>query len=215
MFKKQGRNIDKLEDSEEWITELFQNPDLASYKKVLESGGQKLSQFLTVEEEAVIKYYTTNAGYKKFNQALRGEIDMTSEFAYQEKLLTQALEKLPNFANQDELWRGIKNVDLQEIKRIYKKDAVITETSFLSTAYNIDDFVRSSRERDFTIIFKIKGKNGKLIESVSALPEEAEVLFKRGAKFRVKNAGNDIHPDPKYEGPNGVPWIWTIIMEEL
>jgi hypothetical protein len=47
------------------------------------------------------------------------------------------------------------------------------------------------------------------------LPEEAEVLFKSDIQFEVKKAGNELHPDPKFEDSNGYPWIWTITLKEL
>jgi hypothetical protein len=48
-----------------------------------------------------------------------------------------------------------------------------------------------------------------------SLPEEAEVLFKSNTKFEVKKAKMELHPDDKFEDPNGYPMIWTIILKEL
>lgn len=98
---------------------------------------------------------------------------------------------------------------------MYKEGDIIIEKHFVSTAYNIDDFVKSSRMRNFDYIIKIEGKNGKLIEAVSTLPEEAEVIFKSNSSFKVEKVGYDLHPDTNYENLDGMPFIWTIKLKEL
>ena len=176
---------------------------------------RKFADRLNIEEEAILRFYTTEKGYKDFNKALRGEIPMTDFYKSQEKLMNDALEKLPNHNNQTLLWRGLKNTNLDDIKKIYKEGDVIIEKNFVSTTYNIDDFIKSSRIRNFDYIIKIEGKNGKLIETISALPEEAEVLFKSNTSFKVEKTGFDLHPDINYEDLNGMPFIWTIKLKEL
>ena len=44
------------------------------------------------------------------------------------------------------------------------------------------------------VLFKVHGKNGKLIEAVSNIPNEAEVLFKSKTVFRVESVGKVDHP---------------------
>lgn len=44
------------------------------------------------------------------------------------------------------------------------------------------------------MLFKVYGKNGKLIEKSSASSHEAEVLFKSGTVFDVKRVFTDKHP---------------------
>ena len=114
------RNIPKLlKNMEKWITEkgkrlLSQNPirfksteELLSILSKdnnfnvilneLKSGkvARAFKKILSIEEEAVLRYYTTKSGYKNLNQALRGEIEITENFLAQEKLMNEALEKLP------------------------------------------------------------------------------------------------------------------------
>ena len=199
------------------IKKLLKNTDFKAVYDDFISGAtkRKFADRLNIEEEAILRFYTTEKGYKDFNKALRGEIPMTDFYKSQEKLMNDALEKLPNHNNQTLLWRGLKNTNLDDIKKIYKEGDVIIEKNFVSTTYNIDDFIKSSRIRNFDYIIKIEGKNGKLIETISALPEEAEVLFKSNTSFKVEKAGFDLHPDINYEDLNGMPFIWTIKLKEL
>lgn len=207
--------ITALKNDKTWISQLFNsNADLNGHRSTV-ALNRKLADYLSIEEEAIIKYYTTSAGYKDFNRALRGEIAMTPEFQAQERLLNQALDKLPTFKSEGPLWRGIKNIDVNLVKEMYKKGSIVTESHFISTAHTVEDFIVSSRARDFEILFKIEGKNGKLIEAISTLPEEAEVLFKSKTKFEVLDAKNELHPDSKFEDLNGYPWIFTVTLKEI
>ncbi|OQP62619.1 hypothetical protein A3860_26780 [Niastella vici] len=216
MDKAGMKLIQSVLEESEWAV-LFQNSDLASYKQALLSDPslRKLGQYIMLEEEAVIKYYTTNAGYKEFNKALRGEITMTDFFIKYEKALNQALSKLPAYPQQAVLWRGLKEIDLDRVKDLYKVGTVVTENGFVSCANNVNDFIKSSRMRDFNIIIKIEGKSGKLIQEASTLPEEAEVLIKSKTNFEVIKSDMQLHPDVRFEDANGYPMIWTIVLKEL
>lgn len=204
-----------LEKASDWASILSENSKLEAYIKALRADPslRKLSQYLTAEEEAVIKFYTTNEGYYKFNQALRGEIPMTEFFTKYEAALNQALSKLPDYAEQALLWRGLKAMDLDKVKELYKVGQVVTENGFVSCAHNVYDFINSSRARNFNVIIKIKGKSGKLIQEASTFPAEAEVLIKSKTKFEVIEAKMEFHPDRQYVENNGI--IFTIILKEL
>lgn len=52
---------------------------------------------------------------------------MTDFYKSQEKLINEALKKLPNHNNQTLLWRGLKNINLDDIKKLYKEGDVIIE----------------------------------------------------------------------------------------
>ncbi|MGV6861264.1 MAG: ADP-ribosyltransferase [Putridiphycobacter sp.] len=93
------------------------------------------------------------------------------------------------------------------VKAMYVKDAIVTEKHFMSSAYDVNDFIQSSRQRNFEYIIKIEGKNGKLIEPASTLPKEAEVLFKSDTQFKVEKASYDLHPDNSYLNSQGQPFI--------
>ncbi len=211
------KDLQKKEEEDCWKI-LLQNASLHKIKDDILSNkiARKFADKISVNEQALIRFYTTEEGYKDFNKALRGDIPMTPFFDCYEKLLSIALEKLPVYSNinTNVLWRGIKNVNLNDIKSKYKKNEEIEELSFYSTAHDLNKFIESSRQRDFEIIFKIKGKKGRLIEDISSLEKEAEVLFKSKTKFIVKKAEFELHPDDKFEDINGSPLIFTIEVEE-
>lgn len=83
-----------------------------------------MAKYLSLEEEAVLRFYTTNAGYKNFNKALRGEIAMTEEFKMQKELMNKALNKLPKYQS-DELPYRIETLSGEQITKIYKVGSTI------------------------------------------------------------------------------------------
>ena len=57
---------------------------------------RKFTKELSLEEEAVLRFYTTKEGYKNFNRALRGEIPMTDFYISQKKTNESGVEKVTN-----------------------------------------------------------------------------------------------------------------------
>ncbi len=149
---------------------------------------QYLAQYLSIEEEAVILYYTTSA-YENLNKALRGLIELKKEYNAFKNLLNRALSKLPNSSYNREnnfLYRSFKMSD-EEIKANFIEGKVYTEKAFLSTSHNYDNFINNwfKQNPSHNVIMKVQGKNGKLIEDVSDIYEESELLFKSGSQFEV------------------------------
>jgi hypothetical protein len=151
---------------------------------------------LSVEEEAVLKFYTTNAGYKDFNRALRGEIPMTDFYTAQKNLMEQALAKMPNSAYNEssELLYRIENLTNDQINLIYQEGKTITNSHFTSATYSVNAARDAMKVRSHTVLIRIKGKNGKLIEELSTLPGEKELLFKSGTQFKVNKVYSIEHP---------------------
>ncbi len=162
---------------------------------------------LKYEEEAVLRFYTTNRGYKNFNKALRGEIKMTGFYSVQEKLMNEALEKLPVYKSESLLYR-IENISEEEINRIYKVGKEITNKHFTSSSY--DDFAigKAMERRPYTILIRIESKNGRMIESLSTFNQEKEVLFKSKTKFYVDDIRMSTSPE------DYITSIKTIILKE-
>ncbi|WP_024769068.1 ADP-ribosyltransferase [Aquimarina macrocephali] len=156
---------------------------------------RKFKDVLSIEEEAVLIFYTTNPGYKNLNKALRSEIEMTEEFIAQEKLMNQALAKLPNssYNQADDLLYRIENLTNDEINTIYKKGDIITKKGFYSTTYSRDAIKSAMDNRVHTVLIRIKGKNGKLIEDLSTFAIEKEVLFKSNTRFKVNKIYTEEH----------------------
>ncbi|WP_299883580.1 ADP-ribosyltransferase [uncultured Lacinutrix sp.] len=150
---------------------------------------------LTVEEEAVLKFYTTKEGYKNFNKALRGEINITDFFKAQKKLMNSALDKLPNYKSKGVLYR-IENLTEDQINNIYKKGEVIKNKHFTSSTYDIDSIAEAMRNRPYTVMILIKdSKSGKLIENLSTLKIEKEVLFRSDIEFIVEKISIGTNPE--------------------
>jgi len=163
---------------------------------------------LSLEEEAVLRFYTTNAGYKLFNQSLRGEIKMTDEFLAQEQLMNNALDKLPNYKSDGLLYR-IENLTEKQIDEYYKISNEITNKHFTSSTYDMFSIGEAMKKRAFTILIRIETKTGKLIEPLSTLKEESEVLFKSNTSFYVNRFTENVNPSDPF-GPK----IKTIIIKE-
>ncbi len=154
---------------------------------------------LSLKEEAALRFYTTNPGYKNFNQALRGEIQMTDDFLLQKSIMNRALAKLPRSIHNKPgtLLYRIENLTDKQIKQIYQKGQTITTKHFTSCTYSEEAIVSAMRNRPYSVLIRIEGKNGKLIEDISTLPAEKEIVFKTDTIFEVKDVGFDIDPlDP-------------------
>lgn len=174
------------------------------YLKILDDLGsgarpRTYPHLLSLEEEASLVFYTTNKGYKDFNRALRGEIKMTDDFVRQKELMNRALDKLPvSVHNQPgTLVYRIENLTEAEIKQTYRVGETITMKHFFSTTYSERAIMQAMEYRPYTVLIRVEGKNGRLIENLSTLSSEQEILFKADSKFHVKEIGFEMNPlDP-------------------
>lgn len=131
---------------------------------------QYLAKFLSIEEEAVIVYYTTSA-YENLNKALRGLIELKKEYIAFKNLLNRALSKLPNSGYNREnnfLYRSFYMSEY-DIKKVFIEGKIYLEKGFLSTSYDYDNFLKYWFRENPThnVIMKVQGKNGKLVDDVS------------------------------------------------
>lgn len=162
--------------------------------RVLNKKNRILAEWLTVKEEAIIRYYTTGA-YDNLNKALRFLKDMMApELKSFTKLLNSALSKLPNFPDQSLLYRVVKFSE-GEIKNLFVEGKTYIEEGFTSTTYTEESMKRWFRDfPSSNVLMKIKGKNGKLIEQASDILEENEILFKSGTPYDVLSVKKIDHP---------------------
>lgn len=171
---------------------------------------------MSLIEEASIRFYTTNPGYKDLNRALRGDIPMSPYFQEQADILSKAVTKLPvstHNAPGTNLWR-IEDLTDGQFASEYVEGTVVTKDAFFSSTYSENAIVEASRQRIHNTLIRIEGKNGKLIEDVSTLPAEKEILFNKGTKFEVTNVGFSAHPDYEYFPPDLYPPIRTVWLKE-
>jgi hypothetical protein len=173
---------------------------------------QKLPLLLSVLEEAMLKFWTTNAGYKKFNIALSKKLKLTENFILQEKVMNEALNKLPisEYNSSQKLLYRIENLTEAEIKGIYKEGTVITKEGFTAATYSEEAIINAMRNRSYTVMIRIEGKKGRLIEEISTLQKEKEILFKSKTKFFVKKIYESANPGDDYMSKIITIWIKEI-----
>ena len=167
---------------------------------------RKFTKELSLEEEAVLRFYTTKEGYKNFNRALRGEIPMTDFYISQKKLMNQALKKLPTSNHNNSLLYRIEDLSEDKISELYVQGSIIKTKGFTSATYSEDAVIEAMRNRSYTVLIRIEGKDGKLIEGLSTLPSEKEILFKSETIFKVEKVGFSPNPED-YMVPIKTIWL--------
>lgn len=163
---------------------LFNNNSLVEIRSKILSGeiSRQYADLISVEEQAVIAFYTTGEGYRDLNLALRGQAPMTSFFHSQERLLNTALAKLPKFQNQ--VIRGTGESEVAIFTNASVGD-IIEFDNFVSSSLDealADDFM--NRKKGMYVL-RIKSKTGVNIVDMSMAQYEDEVLFPSKKKFRV------------------------------
>jgi hypothetical protein len=122
---------------------------------------------------------------------------MTEEFAALERILNKALDKLPVSIHNNavKLLYRIENLTDAQISEYYLVGNTITNKHFTSATYDLDAIARVMREREYIVLIHIYGKNGRLIEEISTLMSEKEILFKSQTKFFVQKISKTTNPD--------------------
>ena len=130
---------------------------------------------LSKPEAVILREYTGHSA-QQINAELRSNKPSLKALSFA-RILNRALNKLPSYKGK--VWRDI---DLPEkILAKYSVGEVVTEKGFVSSSR--DEFERYDSARPHRLL--IHSKNGKIIEKISVLPLEYEVLFKSGTKFKV------------------------------
>jgi hypothetical protein len=175
-----------------------------------------LRKWITVEHEAALKLYTTSY-YIKLNKVLRelanyGNDEMKLLKAMQE-VMDDALSKLPVFEqNGKELLRSAQYTETQ-IQQMFVKGKPFLEKAFFSTTYSPKVLSKwMANNPSDNVVFKVFGKNGKLIEGVSMVPE-SEVLFKSGTEFIVESVKKIEHP--LFTRAKNGDEVFEIILKEI
>ena len=153
-----------------------------------------------------MRFYTTKEGYKNFNRALRGEIPITDFYLSQKNLMNQALKKLPTSNHNNSLLYRIEDLSEDKISELYVQGSIIKTKGFTSATYSEDAVIEAMRNRPYTILIRIEGKDGKLIEGLSTLPSEKEILFKSETIFKVEKVGFSPNPED-YMIPIKTIWL--------
>jgi hypothetical protein len=197
-----------IASKEEDIKKLFENPDLLDLRNKISAGllPRRHDGIISVEEQAVIAYYTTAAGYRQFNLALRGQAPMTEFFRAQERILNGALEKLPKF--QGSTIRGTGESETQRFANAKDGDVIEYENFVSSSTEEIiaDDFMQRKKGE---YVLRITSKNGVQITDMSMAQAEEEILFQSKKKFQV--TGKSFRPRFTEDDP----LIREVYLEEI
>lgn len=113
-------------------------------------------------------------------------------------LLDNALSRLPASTYNSSILQRSTFFTEQQIKKLFKVGENFIDKGYFSTTYSNEALRRWMIVNPTdNVLFKVRGKNGKLIEEASNLPNEAEVLFSRGTTFEVINLEIIDHPFTK------------------
>lgn len=188
--------IDKIDDIFlPLIRILYKNPSFIKCINLVNEN-RFLGKWIAIELEAMIKLYTANT-FIILNKALRGidNIKLDKELKAMRKILDEALEKLPISKYNNQILQRSAFFTEKEIKKLFKVGKDFIDKGFMSTTYSDEALkVWLQDNPSHNVVFKIFGKNGKLIEEASMLPYEAEVLFKSGTEFTVEAVRKIDHP---------------------
>jgi hypothetical protein len=108
-----------------------------------------------------------------------------------------ALDKLPAYRGQ--ALSGQSKVDMQDLRGFLANGEVVSFAGFLASSY------RSPFDEYYMLT--IRSISGKKIDMISGKPDEYEVLFKPGAKFRVVS----VFPGKSKDGADRI----LVVLEEL
>jgi len=176
--------VTKIQINED-LKKLLSNED---YRKIYDDFvtgkvARKFTKELSLEEEAVLKFYT-NKSYYKFNQALISG-NKTNDVIEIEKLLNKTLDKIPSSSGT--FYRGIGKEEIQMLSK-YKVGDEITYKNFLSTSNEeekaIEFYYSNINKTKQGGLVEVISKNGKKIDKFSDAIEW-EVLHKSNTKFEL------------------------------
>lgn len=83
----------------------------------------------------------------------------------------------------------------EQIQKLFVVGQDFVELGFFSTTHSETALINWLKQNPtHNVLFKVYGKNGKLIEAAAYMPQEAEVLFKSGTRFKVAKIFSTDHP---------------------
>ncbi len=130
---------------------------------------------LSKPEAVILREYTGHSA-QQINAELRSNKPSLKALSFA-RILNRALNKLPSYKGN--VWRDVNFPE--KALAAYSVGEVVTEKGFVSSS--CDEFERFDSARPHRLL--IHSKNGKVIEKISVLPLEYEVLFRSGTKFKV------------------------------
>jgi SPP1 gp7 family putative phage head morphogenesis protein len=145
------------------------------------------------EEMAAVTAYTT-ADYKQINSLLRGREDKLGGYTESDRAGIRAAAELANRGLAElkgDFYKGTvyRGTTYSQAKiDAYKPGATVTELGFTSTS---TDGLVAADTFGGGIFFRIQSKTGVSISKYSDSPDESEVLFRSGTRFKVISSAED------------------------
>lgn len=143
---------------------------------------------LNIEEKHALNRYVSSDSYK-INEKLRTRSQLTDDEKQFINLLDKALDKLPDY--QGTVYRNI-TLDMaseEEFDNFARRHSVgnfVGYEGYTSTSKDKEGYIIDG---DKIVLITMKVKHGKDINHFGyGIPEEQEVLLKRGAKFEITKA---------------------------
>jgi hypothetical protein len=177
----------KVEVSVPKVSVAAPKPVTGSLGQVVEkpASGLASKHGMTAAEETSLRGYT-GSHYVALNTALRAGM-MTEQQYVHVANINRALGKLPNMVGT--VYRGRKD----SAAHLYKEGMIVEERGFTSTSTN-EMFSVNWAGGPTGTKFQITSKTGKSVKDFSQHPQENEVLFKSGSRFKVtKVSGSTVH----------------------
>ena len=179
---------------EEYIELLKKNPAYIRAKKFIENK-EILLDILKPELSAMIRIYSGGV-YFNLNKSLR-KVILNDDIIAMQRVLDKALDALPISKynkNEFNLYRSIYLKE-DEINKLFKEGGEFTDKGFFSTTHSYEAHIEFLKDNPFhNVIFKVQGKNGKLIDELAMLTHEREILFKSGTTFDILKIKNEVSP---------------------
>lgn len=139
---------------------------------------------------AGIQEYTKQGNYHRINEALRNDKSLSKNDQEIVDRVDRGLNKLP--AYKGVVYRGESLIDVkgkihsaESYLKDYEVGKTVTAKAFTSTTTRESVMNRFVGHTGIKIAIKAKGSRGKAVLSKGPHPDEYEVLFKRGTKFKV------------------------------
>ncbi|HEU4613419.1 MAG TPA: ADP-ribosyltransferase domain-containing protein [Kofleriaceae bacterium] len=161
----------EYDDAVDKINRVKANPEVAAV----------LARVPEAELVAILLYTSTH--FVEMNKALRtADASKLDDVGDAIALASAGLEKMPVY--QGWTYRGVDSLPAEVLAK-YVPGQTVTEEAFTSSSY------AESGQYAGNVQFRIKSKDGRLVESLSRYDNEKEVLFKPGSKFKVVDKERD------------------------
>ena len=157
----------------------------------LDAHNQQIADYFSadqhMDERAALEMYTGRQ-YEVVNKELR-----TGALGTGASNTKQTVADLDKFFSKAPRYQGVSYRGMggdMEMMRQFKRGSIITMDAYTSTSVDFGVAESFAKKGSKGILFEIKGKNGVSMNPISFRPEESEILFNRGTRFKFLGLEN-------------------------